>query len=683
MQALRKRLLSRQSKSRRNSKSRARSSRRSLLEILEARQMLTGDSNTPRILGLSAGTSAIYQGDSMTISATDVANPSGATPFHVNMYLDNGNGVFGTGDTLLGTATSGSGGVWSITCSTNSISADKHLIFAQADNSHELSNVVALPINILSAAPSLEPIDNDIIVKPRLYVMQAKADLRPTADPTAGDNQIMYTLTCQNPGLSLGAIPGLQFHSTTGVMIWDTTDAIVGDSPYHFRMTAANAHGTSQVRDFYLTLQDAVSTGSSENGGAGDTPPSGQGGSGAGAGNNYFVDPDDLVHNEQNDYMDRDGDEPIYIDNCGCNDGGDGNQPATTAPSQSNSAPQNPSGQSGGVTPDHETGPNSGASSPPGEMSPGPVQGSPPPAPLPPATPGLDGINYNTQTNPHPIIAYNLPIERLPTSNVPAAYLEATAYVWDHSGDGMLDRSTAPLVTSAPVFYSLAGVHDIYSGPDRQSFHLAIPVDASTLRTGRYQFTIDLTFLDSSGNVITDTDSNSPATETIGSNLGIGDALDIVNRTSSPLGNRWAFDNFDSLKVYDDGVMLVRSQGTGEWFEADASDPTKYVSDDDTVTTKVTKETDGTFKFTSPDQSFEHFDAQGRLIEQVDQLSNATTYAYYSATDTSTGALPNALKSVTDPFGRTETLAITPSAKSRRSKTLPAARRTFPTTTGS
>lgn len=232
--------------------------RRPLLEVLEGREMLSG--NPPRVLGLSTGTSALYEGSPFNLSATVDTN---TTVSEVSFYLDsNHDGLLTTlTDTLLGSATSGSSNIWSLpsiaTGGTNPVGLGRQLFFAQAtDSVSELSNVVGIPGEVLSSDPVLEPIDNDQIVGGRRFVLAAKAHLPPT-DSTPGT--MSYDLDFVADATHTTAPSGYGFHTSTGAMIWDAGTGQVSAVPYHFQMTATftpttGSPSVSAPRDFFLTV---------------------------------------------------------------------------------------------------------------------------------------------------------------------------------------------------------------------------------------------------------------------------------------------------------------------------------------------------------------------------------------------------------------------------------------------
>ncbi len=223
----------------------------------------------PRILQLSTGNAAVYAGADLTLTASEVSDPNGNTAVsQVAFYLDDGDGVFNSSDTLLDTATTGTDGIWYKAIATggaNPVGIGKQLFFAKATNAIGIeSNVIAIPGEVLTSAPVVEPIDNDDIISGRRYVMQAKADLPIGVVPEAGEVTYELELASGPIGVTLEDLEGdgLVFNEDAGTIIWDTTDEdLVNETPYHFQITATYDPGSpieSAARDFYITVQDAA-----------------------------------------------------------------------------------------------------------------------------------------------------------------------------------------------------------------------------------------------------------------------------------------------------------------------------------------------------------------------------------------------------------------------------------------
>ena len=175
-------------------------------------------------------------------------------------------------------------------------------------------------------------------------------------------------------------------------------------------------------------------------------------------------------------------------------------------------------------------------------------------------------------------------------------------------------------------------------------FHLAVPVDASSLPTNRYRLSVELNFKDSSGSTV-----YGPKTFASGEGW-LNDDLQIVNRSASDVGAGWAIAGIDQLKVDSDGAMLIQGDGNVHWF---AKDSGVYTPDEDT-NLQLTA-VDDKLRLVFPDSSYEEFDlSTGNLLAQVDMLGNTTEYDYYAANDQSAEAKPGALKSITDPSTRVQ-----------------------------
>ncbi len=530
--------------------------RRSSLEPLEVRRMLTAD---PRIVGISAGNSAIYEGDTFALTASIDPN----TPVtEVEFYLDDGDGVLNpSNDILLGTVTSGSNDQWTLasipTGGTNDVTLGRQLFFAVAtdDSWTTQSNTLAFPAEVLTSDPILRPIDNDVIVEDRLFVMTAKADLPPT---TTGGT-ITYDLDFvddTNPSEPTG----VSFDADSGTLMWEPGSGDASSSPYHYQITATYDNGSSQVnsepRDFYLTVVDT----------------------------------------------------PQYL---------------TTATGPTRPHFNNTSGpifysyrssQSQGMRTDIVA-----------NIAPS-ADGAPASRPI------LGTLTYDTVSDLHAIVEADIPVDWLNSTWLPSA---ANLTVQVSVSDG-----TSTVAQSAVVYYSLAGIEL----NEDQYFHLAIPVDAA-LATGRYEISVELDYLNGSG--------VSLGTEDFGTADGTWANADlrIVNRSASDVGSGWAFAGLDQLVVQSDGVMLISGDGNVYWFEEESSGVYEAESRTNLELTVVSSN----FRLVAPDTSYHEFDSTGRLLAHVDFLGNETTLEYYDPQDQSTGAKPDALKSITGPTLHTQT----------------------------
>ena len=534
--------------------------RRPLLEVLEARQMLTG--SQPYILGLSTGNSALYEGETLALSASIDPN---TTATQVKFYLDsNHDGVLETGsggDTLLGTTMSGTENTWTlsnISTTDNSIGLGKQLFFAQATNSSggAVSNVVSIPAEILSPDPVVEPIDNDQIVGGREYVQQARTALPPSVDDsihyslTVSQGATTFSSSTSGDSTTWSAIAGLTFHASTGTIIWNTSTSQGSSTPtpYHFEITATDqsTSASSAPREFYLTVVNSAQSLSSASLSDSSAPILGP-----------------FNHSSG----------PIFYDY----------------------AQSQPMGTGAGVA-----------------------------ASIGPSVNSSLGLSYNTASYGYTIVEADVPVNWL--SNTTATFLKAEVSILSHDG-------STTVASTDPVYYSMAGVSA------DQYFHLALPVDTSSLDTGEYQVNVHLTFLDSSGGQVGSAQDFGSASSAVNAQVPI------VNRSSSTVGPGWAIAGLDQLLTsYSDGVMLIHGDGTTQWFAKDASAGT-YAAGMEVVA--------GTFHWIAQNGAYEKFNlTTGKLLAQVDMVGNTTTYTYYSS-----GSGP--LESVTDPTGRTRTFTYT------------------------
>lgn len=86
----------------------------------------------PAIGNLSATPSPVVRGQTLKLIATDVADPDNDAVAHISFIHDtNNNGLYDTGDTLLGADINGANG-WAINVSTTDLSPGEHRFFAYA-----------------------------------------------------------------------------------------------------------------------------------------------------------------------------------------------------------------------------------------------------------------------------------------------------------------------------------------------------------------------------------------------------------------------------------------------------------------------------------------------------------------------------------------------------------------------
>lgn len=218
--------------------------------------------------------------------------------------------------------------------------------------------------------------------------------------------------------------------------------------------------------------------------------------------------------------------------------------------------------------------------------------------------------SYQTGQNPHPVVSidFTLP-EDEPVPDLIEAQLEF---------GGLLQE---------PVFYATDGLNP------GDSLRIMLQADASTLASDRYEYTV---------NVTSHSGSSSKSYTTQGSQI-------VFNRKESNFGNRWSIADLDALEPADDGVTLLRGDGSGAWFAEDGSGG--YVRPAGSFST-LTKHTDGSFTLRHEDGSKDEFDAAGLLTSRVDRQGNVQGYTYIDA-DTD-GDLDD-LHIITDEFGRTTT----------------------------
>ncbi len=94
----------------------------------------------------------------------------------------------------------------------------------------------------------------------------------------------------------------------------------------------------------------------------------------------------------------------------------------------------------------------------------------------------------------------------------------------------------------------------------------------------------------------------------------------------SPLGYGWAFTHDRRLFEYPDGsVVMRRGCGHRDEFEFTGG---AYVTPSDGVRGQLTEHSDGTFRFRYYDGAIDEYDAEGRLVAEVDPSGNRHEFLY-------------------------------------------------------
>ncbi|MEM7476402.1 MAG: Ig-like domain-containing protein [Planctomycetota bacterium] len=227
-----------------------------------------------------------------------------------------------------------------------------------------------------------------------------------------------------------------------------------------------------------------------------------------------------------------------------------------------------------------------------------------------PLTPGLQLV-YQSNTIPEPIVVLE---SSLSSNGFPPNEIDAQL-----TFDGTIGQS-----------YSYSAMN-LFGSSD---FRLALQADATSLETGRYDYSIDLSAQSFFG----------ASTQTYKG------SQNIVNRSdaSHPFGRGWHLAGLDSLAVAEDGVLWVQSDGTSLWFGADGNGGYVAASGDLSFSTLVPNP-DATFTLTNKFGISSDFDASGALTSITDRNGNQTTFGYSSGL----------LTSVIDPFSRITNLGYT------------------------
>lgn len=208
-----------------------------------------------------------------------------------------------------------------------------------------------------------------------------------------------------------------------------------------------------------------------------------------------------------------------------------------------------------------------------------------------PLTPGL-ALVYDSTTLPQPIIVLE-------------------TFLRD-------DSSVPDAINAQLTFNSSAGTDYGYSTTGLSagdSLRFALQHDATSLSSGRYDYSVELT-----------SDISSTLTDHTYSGH-----YDLVNRGSSthPFGRGWQLVGLDELVIDTDGVLWVQSDGDALWFEEDGSGGFDPAVGDLSFST-LEDNGDDTYTLTDKHGIEAHFDDTGKLTSREDRNGNTTTYTYTS-----------------------------------------------------
>jgi YD repeat-containing protein len=176
--------------------------------------------------------------------------------------------------------------------------------------------------------------------------------------------------------------------------------------------------------------------------------------------------------------------------------------------------------------------------------------------------------------------------------------------------------------------------YDTTSLSPGDSLRFALQNDASSLATGYYDYSVDLTFNSTLGNS-TRTFTGSQA---------------VVNRggSTNPFGRGWQLAGLEELVVNTNGALLVQADGDGLWFEGNGSGG-YLAAEGDTSFSSLVKNGNDTYTLTGKQGGVLNFDTAGKLTSRVDRNSNTVSYVYTSGL----------LTKITDPFSRDTTFTYT------------------------
>ena len=221
----------------------------------------------------------------------------------------------------------------------------------------------------------------------------------------------------------------------------------------------------------------------------------------------------------------------------------------------------------------------------------------------------------------------------------PRPIVSADVFLQPTSGEATLETVEAALtlggVQSGTVYYDGTGASD------DDLYRFSLQVDASSLATGRYDWTITITQRYSDDSTQVDAYSGQ---------------RDVVNRATSPFGKNWTLSFQDRLFQNSRGVLLVRGDGSTAFF-ASGSTSGQYTPEagHPQFSTLLGNWTNG-FTLLYMDGGQQKFNASGILTSALDYLGNTTTYTYTDAD--SDGQTDDPTQRV-DPAGHTTTFAYT------------------------
>jgi YD repeat-containing protein len=184
-------------------------------------------------------------------------------------------------------------------------------------------------------------------------------------------------------------------------------------------------------------------------------------------------------------------------------------------------------------------------------------------------------------------------------------------------------------VTAPTLYFNNSGL----SSGTSPTIHIADQIDASSLATGRYQYTMTVTSYYGS------------ATST---HVHTG-YQNIVNLQGSEFGKGWTLAEKDGLAVQSGGVLWYSGTGNAAWFASNGSGG--FLSPAGPLNMSTLTLTGGVYTLTDKFGNAENFSSAGLLTSKVDNNGNTSSYSYSSGK----------LATITDPFGRTTSFNYTSS----------------------
>jgi hypothetical protein len=223
---------------------------------------------------------------------------------------------------------------------------------------------------------------------------------------------------------------------------------------------------------------------------------------------------------------------------------------------------------------------------------------------------GLGVYAGNVQTS-HTLPTYHPSIPALSLTYDSEAAYPQPIFIVHHALSA--SQSVPATVNAQLTFNGMAGTNYSYTTSllePGDTMEIALQVDANTLATGRYSYSI--TIVDNYPTAITTTYSGS---------------ANLVSYKSSPFGQGWWLDGLEQITSVTGGVILNLGAGNTLWFANGVLVGTFVTPAGDSSTLSQSL-IDSTYTRTLKDGTTIHFNSSGYQTSVVDPNANTFTYAY-------------------------------------------------------